>query len=160
MNPFMMGLLGMTGASNPDLFSSFMAATGVSPDGMSMDSGMQAFPGMTPQDPLGGYITGSALAPGSEADAMADPSGGMMKLGGPAIQQLLGAGAGLGGVKTPGPTTPIMNAGVSGSQKAPEMSVKQGDGALASAIMRLISGGGTQDPLRVPALGSLIQGGI
>lgn len=167
MNPFMMGLLSMTGAQNPEMFSSAMANLGFSPDSMGQgQSGMSNFMGYPQGDPLGGFITGMGqpqAAPAAPQPTVAgweatvnpaDQSGGAQP---PAPGNML---AGLGGAKMPQAPQPIMSGGVAGGgQPAPGMKVQAGNGALANAIMQLISGAGNQDPLRVPALGTMIRGG-
>jgi hypothetical protein len=157
MNPFLMGLMSMTGAMNPEMFSQAMAAQGVAPGAMP-----NQFMGMQPQDPLGGYLTGSAGMMEPQAttagwEATVNPTA---QAGAPPGAQMPFLGSMLQGVKTPTAPTPIMSGGVAGSQKAPDPQLRMGQGALGAEIMKLISGGGNQNPLRVPALGSLIQGGI
>lgn len=158
MNPFLMGLMSMTGAMNPEMFSQAMAAQGIAPGAMP-----NQFMGLQAQDPLGGYLTGTGMdmaqptVAGWEASVNPTAAPGT---GAPPGAQMPFLGSMLQGVKTPTAPTPIMSGGVAGSQKAPDMNVRTGQGALSAEIMKLISGAGNQNPLRVPALGSLIQGGI
>ena len=67
--------------------------------------------------------------------------------------------AGNQGVKAPAPVTPVMTGGVTGGVKAPEVSGKASNGAIAALLSQL---GGSQsmnaDPLRVPTLAALMQG--
>lgn len=149
MDPFMMGLLALTAAQNPGAAGSLLGAGGAGqliggagadqlgglPGGMfGMGQGLGQF--LEPQ--VGSPATPAAV-PGAQPD--------IMKL--------------LGGVKTPqADNKPIMNAGVSGSQRAPELGVGMGGGSSVQAEILAALGllGRQQDPLRVPALGSLLGG--
>ncbi len=157
MDPFMLGLLSMTAAQQPQQFAQAMSQFGVSPQGFS---------GMNTQDPLGSLITGQGMAPpagGAQPTldgwgATVTPSASQAPQASPPLPgNMLSS---LQGMKLPSPPQPIMSAGVSGSQNVPKPGAMPGNGALASAIMQLIGGGGMPDPLRVPALGSLIQRGV
>lgn len=148
-DPFNMGMMALTALNQPDVFSKAMSYTGVSPDGVMAG---QAPGALTPGDPLGGFFTqnmGAAApdaAPGAFAGSKVDP------------MQMLGA---LGAVKAPPPTQPIFNAGVSGSQKAPEVGVggaAKGGSAASNAILAAILGGGRENPLTVPSLGAMLGG--
>ncbi len=85
-----------------------------------------------------------------------DPSaagmGGLMGQGGPML-----GNAGLQGIKAPAPVTPIMQGGVSGGVRAPEVQKMQmGSPAIASLMQALLGGG---RPMPVPTLGEYIRGG-
>jgi len=92
---------------------------------------------------------GAGMAPAAPAAAPAGGSPDLFKL----------ALAGNQGVKAPAPVTPLMNGGVTGGVKAPEMNGKASNGAIAALLSQL---GGSQsmsaDPLRVPSLAALMQG--
>lgn len=153
MSPFDMGLMQMMAASNPAMFGQSMATLGISPE---MFAASQQFPS---PDPLGAAIMGTppqGQAPATTAGwgATVTPEGAAASGFNPSTML-----SGLQGVSAQQPK-PFMQAGVSGSQPAPGMKVQQGQGALAAEIMKLISGGGgAQNPLRVPGLGSMIKGG-
>lgn len=131
MNPMMMGPLAMTAWSNPDLFATAMASQGISPNaiGNPAAAGM----GLDSMDPLAGFLTPSMAGPAAPdaaaAPAVADPA---------AAANPMAAMSGLAGVKAPASPAPIMNAGVSGAQKAPEMAVGQKGSAYQSAIAQLL----------------------
>lgn len=157
MNPFMMGLLSMTGATDPAKFAETMAAAGISPSMLGgAGSGMSQFGGLQPQDPLGGFITGDALqsAPATTEgwDATVTPTPAPSA---PVPANPMSMLSGLQGVKTPQAPQPIMSGSVGG--RAPEMQ-KVGNSALQAAIMSMIAGGGAQ-PQVGPGLGQLIQQG-
>jgi hypothetical protein len=151
-DPFSMGMMAMTGFNNPELFSQAMALSGVSPGGVPNTLAPQPLQG----DSLGGFFTPTlqAQAGGVESPA-AQPTmpNNAQATGG----TNLGA---LAGVKTPDPVKPIMNAGVSGAQKAPEAK-NSGKSSSDEAIRALLAGRLTgADPLRVPALGALLKGAL
>jgi hypothetical protein len=159
MDPFLTGLMAITGAQNPQMFGQVMQGLGLSPS-----SFMTQFNGLNAADPLGGFITGSAMqqqtAPATTTgwDATVTPVGAAAPMQMNPLQQML---SGLQGVKAPQATPPIMSGGVSGSQKAPEVNVgaRGGGSAVNDAILRLIMGGtARQNPLTVPSLGGMIRG--
>src|SRR5690606_12477986 len=133
MDPFTMGLLAISGAQNPGAFAQTMAQLGITPEGF-----MSQFNGLPSGDSLGGFITGSALQPATAApatttgwEATVTPTAGAAPMGAAAPNPL----SLLQGVKTPEAPKPLMNAGVSGAQKAPEAKVSQGQGSAADAIL-------------------------
>ena len=161
-----MGLL----ASNPETFAQFMQMQGMAPP--AGNDPMSAFGFGLPTSQLGAAINAQPMAPqgGMNPAAMmgmpgVDPTGGAAMPGAapaaPAMDMNQMASF-LQGVKGPQATPQIMNAGVSGSQKAPDAKMgasAQMPGAVA-ALLQMIMGGQQQDPLRVPALGGLIRGGV
>lgn len=153
MNAFDMGSLPMMAFSNPELFSSAMASMGVSPGGMMAQNGLVP-PGMDQMDPLAGFMTPSLSAQGGGpvSPAMVAPGGAPAAAAGPDIMQMLGQ------VKTPAPVAPIMSAGVSGSQKAPEMQVGQQNSAIQQAVMKLLMNPAASGAPQVPGLAGLMRG--
>jgi hypothetical protein len=149
MNPFMMGPLAMSAWSNPDLFSTAMAAQGISPNAITNPN---VPPGMDQMDPLAGFMTPSMTPQAAGAAPVADPAAAAPMAPGAAM-----ALSGLGQVSAPKPTAPIMNAGVSGSQKAPEIAVGGQNSAMQAAIAKLLL---NQQPgvTPVPGLPSLMKG--
>lgn len=132
MNPFMMGPLAMSAWSNPDLFSSAMAAQGVSPTAIANP---MVPAGMDQMDPLAGFLTPSANGGGTAPAAAAPQTVAPMAPGSPGAAAAL---SGMSGVVAPKPAAPIMNAGVSGAQKAPEMTVGAKDSAYQAAVAKLL----------------------
>jgi len=173
MDPFMLGLMSLTGANNPDAFANAMAQAGIRPDGQGMPGGAMAAGGglaqflspyANPNAPAGtaGLITPTPMGP-EQAGMPGTQSGlkdGLETYNNPMKFMGQGMMGPLQGVKTPEPLRPIVNAGVSGSQKAPEVSIggQRGTGANAAILQALLGGGQQSDPLRVPALGSLLKG--
>lgn len=129
MNPFMMGPLAMTAWSNPDLFSSMMAAQGISPNAIANP---MVPAGMDQLDPLAGFMTPSMAGPASPA-AAATPEAAAAAATNP-----LAGMSGLGQVVAPKPTPPIMNAGVSGAQKAPEVTTGAQGSSFQNAVAKLL----------------------
>jgi hypothetical protein len=154
MNPFTMGPLAMSAWSNPDLFATAMAAQGVAPNQvlnpnvpLSMDQ----------MDPMAAFLTPSANT-GSPAAAapVADPAV-ASPLAGLAPNALASLGQ-LGKVVAPQASpAPLMNAGVSGSQKAPEVQVSAPNN-MQNAIMKMILNARGSGGAGVPGLPGLMKG--
>lgn len=152
-NPFDAGLLSMLAANNPALISQAMAAKGIAPPSANATvNGID-----WNQSPVGAYLTPSAMAPGSAADASASPA-----TPGPAqAADATNPWAMLQGVKGPTVPAPIFSGGVSGSQKAPEVGAGAGGasnqlGALVNAIIQAKLGQ-TPQARPVGTLGSFLQ---
>lgn len=138
MDPFQMGLLTLGMGQNPELFSSVMAGQGLSPT---------AAPNTTM--PFAAGNLGAAMMPGTPLPGAAPAA----PAGGPGLQSALAA---MKGVKAPEANKPIMNAGVSGAQKAPEVSAgAQGSQALMALMKMLQAPPATQ---AAPNLGALLKG--
>lgn len=158
MNPFLMGMTAMSGAANPELFGSAMASMGISPGAMQGAMPAMDFSSFTPAFDAAG---GGTAVPGTMTAAMnpaAAPGAAPMVPG--AAPAAAGANplSALQGVQTPKQDNkPIMNAGVSGSQKAPELKAGAGGRDTASLILSQLLGAGRPDPLRVPQLGALFN---
>lgn len=159
MDPIQMGLMSLFGSQNPEQFAQLMSTMGIKPEELMAATGSGA------GDPLGAAIGGapaSFAAPTLPAPAM--PGATPAVIGGagaaPAANPSSALLSGLQGVKAPVTSPPIMTGG-SGGPKTPDVNVGAhgGGSVLANAIMSLIAGGGSQpNPLRVPALGSLLGG--
>lgn len=125
-NPFNDALLSMVAANNPQLIAQVASAHGIPPPTGPMQN--------TDNSPLGYYLTPSLN--------QQDP----MMLGGPPPQGPTTAAAAatnpwaaLSGFKGPQVSKPIMEAGVSGSQKAPEMQLG-GVAGGSQQLQQLIAG--------------------
>lgn len=157
-NPFNLGLAALAGFNNPDIFAKAMATAGISPTGAM--GGNPLAPAALQGDALGGFFTPSMNEMGTTPQAVAPVAAPVD----PAADPMAKLMSGLQGFKAPvQDNKPIMNAGVSGSQKAPEVGVKglSGGSSANAAILQAIlagSGGGNKDSLRVPSLGSLLGG--
>lgn len=138
MDPFQMGLMTLAGAQNPELMSTMMASQGISPTAMGT-----GVPGTMMDGGLGALLQPQAVSPGMVPGASAP------------VAQPSGLAA-LSGVKAPEAPKPIMNAGVSGGQKAPEMMVKGSSGGSQAIdmMMRQLMGAGAG----VPNLAALLKG--
>lgn len=146
-NPFTASLLAQIAGTNPELISSAAASAGISPPNMLNGVDNNA-------SPLGYYMTPSvadpSMMPGAAPAGGADP------------QKIMQA---LQGFKGPGPVKPIMDGGVSGSQKAPDANMNAqsaGSQQIAQLLQTLMQAGGpgpAGGPVRqTPNLGALIGG--
>lgn len=175
MNPFMIGLMALAGASNPDMLASTMSGMGVPPPstGASPMDTAKLLMGMPQGDQFGAMLNGAGsmqptmqpqpVMPGLSATNMAQP---------PAANPLAGAGtaaltaanpaagmalSALQGVTAPTAPAPVFSGGVSGGVDTPKPNPaigKMGSPVLEQLMSMLT--GRTPDPLRVPALGSLL----
>jgi hypothetical protein len=131
-NPFDMGLLSMLAANNPGLISTVAANNGVTPPtAPSMVNGIDYG-----SSPLGAFLTPSAMGAGAGGAAGGTP-------GTPGAGATTNPWAQLAGFKGPQVPQPIMSGGVTGAQKAPEVSTTIGTGAstqLNQLIASLIGG--------------------
>lgn len=148
-DPMSFGFLAQALAQNPDLAGILdqqgIPAPGAGGVSFPTTSGLGAnlMPGVGTTDPNGAAMPGGA--PGA---APAAPGGDLMS-------QLNS----LKGIKAPEPVKPIMSAGVSGAQKAPEVKVAGAPSMAIQALLAQAMGQGRPDPLRVPGLGPLLRGG-
>jgi len=154
---FSLPMLAMAGASNPDLFAKAMAAAGISPSQASGVPGIsmgEAPANMTPGSStgLGALLAGPAVETSNRTGVLSAPS----PTATPAqpMNPMLEA---LQAVKTPQAPAPIMNAGVSGSQKAPDMAVKMGGASMsANPMLQALLALGSHSA--APGLGALLKG--
>lgn len=145
-NPFIEGLLSLIAAENPQLIA-----------GAAQQLGIQAPTGtggneMFDLGALFAPAAGSTIIPdatGQGWDATVMPAAGGM--GGGDIGQMLK------GFKAPEQQKPIMNAGVSGAQKAPEIGGGAGRASTAM-LMQLLQQAQPQQITQVPNLGALFGG--
>lgn len=154
MNPFDMGLLALTAGQQPALMSSALAQLGAmpAPTGMMQMPQGTGVPGMMMGGESLGALLGGGLAPPSVMPSAA-PGGGTPPGG---LQQSLSA---LQGIKAPKQTEPIMRAGVSGAQAAPQLGGFKFGSPVQDMLLQIITGGfGGKNPLRVPQLGALLGG--
>lgn len=149
----LLGLLSLTGAQNPDLFAKVMASQGVSPTQASGVPGTSL--GTMPDvGGLGGLLAGQpAIMPSAAA------TGASLENSTPAAAALSGRNIlqALQAVKAPQAPAPIMNAGVSGSQKAPDLTAVKSTGSANATIMNLLANLGAAGSA-VPSLGTLLKG--
>lgn len=139
--------------------------------GMGFNSAMPYDPSMSVPNPMNSGLAAITMAQNPELaaqaaaeagippptlsgwDATVTPAGGL----GSAIsgQDPL---AMLKGFKAPEQPKPIMNAGVSGAQKAPELGVKGGADLMTQMLAMLQQAQSRQNPLTVPGLGAMLGG--
>lgn len=156
-NPMLEGLLASVAAQNPEVVSSAAAAAGIPPP--------TNIPGIVGAAGMGGGDLGSLLNPmpaGAAApaigpwDTTVNPTADLPVPNGMGGNQNLWQG--LAGFKAPEAQKPIMNAGVSGAQKAPEISGPaagmQSNQALWQALQSLMQ----QRTAPVGPLGQFIGG--
>lgn len=62
-------------------------------------------------------------------------------------------------VRMPTVPSPVFAGGVSSSQKAPDAAFNSTAPSTAQMLLQALMSGGQQNPLRVPALGSILRGG-
>jgi len=157
--PFSTGLLAMTGAQNPGLFSNAMSQLGVSPRGEpgmpgGFLGGLGGLPGIGPGAGLGQFLQGpgaggGGLPPGQGVFGLGDPGPGPQGAPGQARTQNP-----LAGVKGPPPVKPQFRGGISGAQQAPRTDIA---GLQQAPVLQLLQGllGGPGGNA-VPNLGALL----
>lgn len=151
-DPMQMGLMSMMAAQQPETFAQAMAAAGQSPTSLGLAQPQAGAP-------LGGLLGGlSSIAqnlPGAGLPAVQPPAAAAMPPGAIAPGQTASPLSALQGVKAPQAPAPIMNAGVSGSEKAPTAKAVSGMSGGSEAILRaLLAGGGAG----IPSLATLLSG--
>jgi len=152
-NPFSLGLTALSGFNNPEAFASAMSSAGIAPDGTN-----PLVPTAFQGSPFANFVTPSAATP-TQAEQVHNlvPSS-VNPQGAFSGDKLLQA---LQGVRVPmQDNKPIMNAGVSGSQKAPEANIKgmSGGPETVALIQSLLNPSAKANPLRAPSLGALLGG--
>lgn len=160
-NPMLEGLLASVAAQNPEVVANAAAAANIPPP--SMDGGMA--PGVAP---VGSFIQPQGVVvPGAENVAAAGGQGNIGPWATTVTPNAVPDGmqdnrdplAGLAGFKAPQvDNKPIMSAGVSGAQKAPEVTAgasSQQSQALQQLLMQMMQ---RQPALGVGPLGSFIGG--
>lgn len=125
------------------------------PFDLSMDGLLSIFAASNPQ--IGPQLDAAGLPVpmGMSAEPLNESVGGMIN---PQQQQQQKALAALQGVVAPKPVTPIMQGGVSGGVKSPEVNAKgtsQGAPAIQALMQALLQ---RQSGPAVPSLGQMIQG--
>lgn len=160
-DPMQMGLLGLMGAQNPDMFAQLMSAQGISP---TQVPGTMLNAPQAPQ--LGGLLSGlSGLAqnlPGAQPQGglptpMSPEQAAAAQGGAPAAAPGVDMMAALGKVKAPEQVRPVFSGGVSGSQGAPQARAAGGLSQGSEAILAALLGGG-RGAADIPSLGSLLRG--
>lgn len=147
-----------------------LPGSGANPFAPPPASAMTGAPPLTPGPESGVSLGGVPMGPA--APQQIDPMTAIMSMmtpqtGGPPAPGAPGAPAPTGrpqappNVVRPQAAQPQFSAGVTGSQKAPEMGVQMTTGGTpAQMLLQAILGGGrgAADPLRVPTLGALLGG--
>jgi hypothetical protein len=168
MNPFILGLMSLAGASNPDLLSQVMSSGGVPPPatGASPLDTAKLLMGMPQGDQLGALLNGpqslqptvqpSPVGPGLSAIGASPLAAGGLGGAGPA-GAAASALSGLQGVTAPTAPNPVFSGGVAGGVDTPKGNALMGKvgSPMLDQLMMLLNGR-TADPLRVPPLGSLL----
>ena len=143
MDPWLQGLAALFGAQNPGA-GPLLDQAGIPPP-MGLGG-----PGTGQDQGIGNWITTVNPEPQTVPGANA---------GQPNQAQLMQLAA-MQGVKPPAPITPIMNGGVTGGVKPPEVQsaalAKQGSPAVNALMQALLT---RSAPSSVPSLGALIHGG-
>lgn len=191
-NPFMAGLMALFASQNPQHAGPMLDQMGVPPPmglgggagafaqpnlgGMVGGDDVPEFPPRTNAPPQFSPQPPPSVAPLPALDLLPPSPGaseGMSLAGGgqppgttPAAGQMsptqLLQLAAMGGVKAPQPIQPIMNGGVTGGVKPPEVQLGGGFGtgvpAGVAMLLQAMAGGQRQNPLIAPDLGSLVRG--
>lgn len=151
-DPIQLALMSMAAAKNPQFGADLLARSGVAPPGVEGGT-LPQFVSPAMQGQIASGELGSLLAGGGEVPTPMSPeqTAGLKDGTGAAPNPL----AALQGFKAPQvDNKPIMNAGVSGAQKSPELTL----GALkggSSAIQALM---GLTPQTRIPGLAELLKG--
>lgn len=169
MDPWMTGLMALFAGQNPQQAGPLLDAAGVPPPDQMMKAGGPGLGEMMPGDVLQGAVApGSSPALMPAAAATAGPQGAM---GGQVVPEPSGLGGPGGALGTsdmaklalagmqaakPAPIMPIMNGGVSGGVKPPEVSagVKGAQAPAINALMQALLQ--RSSPSVAPGLGALL----